>query len=177
MADDFKITVDEEVDPKTGEVVSVKRKTEKVKIGTHQTYMLLRTTNGLGYLRSLKGSKLHILICMSYYAYIWDNTVNTSVAFWDEVSELLRMQKRQIYRLLKEMERDLYVVKLWGGKYMINPDIIIIGGSKYYETNVRRFQKAIKWRLDDKDMKSMKEFNLLDKGDGKENEEETSDNV
>ena len=150
---EFKTTTLEEVDPNTGEVVSVKRKTERVKTIKQQSYLLLRTTDGMAYLRRLGGNKLHVILCMAFYAFIWDNTVNTSPAFWDEVSALIGIKKRQVYRLLREMELDLFIVKMWGGKYMINPDVIIVGGSKYYDQNVKRFQKAIQWRAQGKNTK------------------------
>ncbi len=179
MAQDFKTTIDETVNPLTGEVVSVKRRTERIKVGKQQSYLLLRTTDGLGYLRALKGSKLHILLCMSFYAFTFDNTVNTSPAFWDEVCALLQIQKRQAYRILRELELDMYVVKLWGGKYMLNPDVMIIGGSKYYEQNTRRFEKALKWRATGeagKDKFLQDEFRLFERN-GKETTETTENDV
>ena len=162
-----KTVVTERVNPDTGEVVFVDKITEIIGSVKVQSFIALRTSDGLGYLRGLKGNKFHIFTILAYEANLRDNTVNMSVAFADEISAFLGIGRRRIYELISEMEKDCYLVKLWGGKYMLNPDVYILGGSRAYVLNVKRFKDALKYRstlISNKEKPNLKEcIDILNK--------------
>ena len=149
-----KKTVKEEVDPNTGEVKMVGVETEIIGSTQYQSFLSLRTTDGLGHLRVLceekKVDKYVLLTIMAYHANINDSSVYMPGGMLDDVAVWFgalkkngRPNRRAVQKKLNEMIKDCVIVELYSGKYMINPHFWMLRGSKFYQNNCKRFKDAL----------------------------------
>jgi hypothetical protein len=142
----IKTLLKETVDEKTGEVVSHTKEVELIKEANLPTFMMMNISD-ITYLRALTKDKLLILFLLAYNANQHDNSINLNVAFIDEIAAFIDTSRKTVRLKIKELEKDLFIVRIWGGKYYLNPCSFILRGLKYHKLNINNFNKAVESRM------------------------------
>jgi hypothetical protein len=122
----------------------------RTKSNDFQTYIGIRTTDGLGWLYNYRGSQVALFLVMASMSTGIDNVVDFSAAKKKRVQAMLGLTSQSLIRLQRELEQgeSPLIVRISYTEFMLNPDAFIGHNMsvRYYQQNRVKFAKALQWR-------------------------------
>lgn len=140
-----------------GEIISTEKVKEIFRDPTAINFILINITYGLPYIIKMIGNELAILVLMAYHINKHNNCLYLSSELKNDIGEFLGiLDARTMNKRIKHLESVEALCAVGYGKYIINPDVIIIGSSKNYEVHKQLFDEAMAARLKWGDKKKSK---------------------
>lgn len=140
-----------------GVIISTEKVKEIFRDPMAMNYILINVTYGLPYIVKMIGNEFAILVLMAYHINKHNNCLYLSTELKNDIGEFLGiLDPRTMNKRIKHLEVVEALCAIGYGKYIINPDVIIIGGNKAYEGNKQLFDEAMAARLQWGDKKKAK---------------------